>query len=74
MWNDWTFSLDFDDVLNSYKIEVEDLQTNGNYNSVYQDQYKNGVKLTIVYNFGNQKVKKVRSIDSADQDIKSRTR
>ena len=74
LWNDWTFSLDFDDVLNSYKIEVEDLQTNGNYNSVYQDQYKNGVKLTIVYNFGNQKVKKVRSIDSADQDIKSRTR
>ena len=39
-----------------------------------EDQYKQGVELTIVYNFGNQKVKKVRDIDSADKDIKNRTR
>ena len=74
LWNDWTFSLGLDDVLNTHKIIIEDYQQNGNYNYVNQNQYKRGVELTIVYNFGNQKVKKVRNIDSADKDIKSRTK
>lgn len=74
LWNQWTFSLGFDDVLNTHKIIIEDYQQNGNYNYVNQNQYKRGVELTIVYNFGNQKVKKVRTIDSADKDIKNRTR
>ena len=73
VWNQWTFSLGVDDVFNSYMIKIEDYQKNGNYNYVDQNQYKRGVKLTIVYNFGNQKVKKVRDIDSADKDIKNRT-
>ncbi len=72
VWNQWTFSLGVDDVFNSYMIKIEDYQKNGNYNYVDQNQYKRGVKLTIVYNFGNQKVKKVRDIDSADKDIKNR--
>ncbi len=74
LWNQWTFSLGLDDVLNTNKIIVEDYQKNGNYNYVNQTQYNRGVELTIVYNFGNQKVKKVRNIDSADKDIKSRTK
>ena len=74
LWNDWTFSLGLDDVLNTHKIIIEDYQQNGNYNYVNQNQYKRAVELTIVYNFGNQKVKKVRNIDSADKDIKSRTK
>lgn len=73
VWDQWTFSLGLDDVFNSYMINIEDYQKNGNYNYVDQNQYKRGVKLTIVYNFGNQKVKKVRDIDSADKDIKNRT-
>ena len=73
VWDQWTFSLGLDDVFNSYMIKIEDYQKNGNYNYVDQNQYKRGVKLTIVYNFGNQKVKKVRDIDSADKDIKNRT-
>jgi hypothetical protein len=73
VWDQWTFSLGVDDVFNSYIIKIEDYQKNGNYNYVDQNQYKRGVKLTIVYNFGNQKVKKVRDIDSADKDIKNRT-
>ncbi|QBO57404.1 TonB-dependent receptor domain-containing protein [Chryseobacterium salivictor] len=74
IWDQWTFSLGLDDVLNTHKIVIEDYQQNGNYNYVNQNQYRRGVELTIVYNFGNQKVKKVRTIDSADKDIKNRTR
>lgn len=74
LWNQWTFSLGLDDVLNTNKVIIEDYQKNGNYNYVNQNQYNRGVELAIVYNFGNQKVKKVRSIDSADKEIKSRTK
>lgn len=74
LWNQWTFSLGVDDILNTNKIIVEDFQENGNYNYVNQTQYRRGVELSIVYSFGNQKVKKVRDINSADKDIKSRTR
>ena len=74
MWDQWTFSLGVDDVFNTYLIKIEDYQKNGNYNFVEQNQYKQGVKLTVVYNFGNQKVKKTRTIDSADKDINNRTR
>lgn len=74
VWNNWTFSVDLDDVLNTQLISVTDYQKNGNYNNISQDRYTRSVKLTMVYNFGNQKVKKVRDIDSADKDIKNRTR
>ena len=74
VWNQWTFSLDLDDVLNTQQIIVNDIQDNGNFNTIDQNRYTRGVKLTMVYNFGNQKVKKVRDIDSADKDIKNRTR
>lgn len=74
IWNQWTFSLDLDDVLNTQKIVINDVQDNGNFNTIDQNRYTRGVKLTMVYNFGNQKVKKVRDIDSADKDIKNRTR
>ncbi len=74
VWNQWTFSLDLDDVLNTQQIIVNDIQDNGNFNTIDQNRYIRGVKLTMVYNFGNQKVKKVRDIDSADKEIKNRTR
>ena len=74
IWNQWTFSLDLDDVLNTQKIIINDVQDNGNFNTIDQNRFTRGVKLTMVYNFGNQKVKKVRDIDSADKDIKNRTR
>ena len=74
LWNDWTFSLAVEDVLATNKITITDYQENGNYNYVNQNPYNRNVELTIVYNFGNKKVKKVRDIESADKDIKSRTR
>lgn len=74
IWNQWTFSLGLDDVFNTQKVVIKDIQKNGNYNNIDQNQYQRAVKVTLVYNFGNQKVKKVRDINSADKDIKNRTK
>ena len=73
-WNDWTFALNLTDVLRTNIVEIEDYQTNGNYNYIYQDNYNRGGTFSITYNFGNQKMKKVRDIESASEAIKSRTR
>jgi len=74
IWNDWTFMLNVNDVLRTNIVEVEDFQKNGNYNYVKNDGYRQNVGVSIVYNFGNKKVKKVRDINDASSDVKSRTR
>lgn len=73
-WNDWTFALNLTDILNTNIVEIEDIQANGNYNYIHQNRYNRGGTFSITYNFGNQKVKKVRDIESASDAIKSRTR
>ncbi|PQA91575.1 TonB-dependent receptor [Chryseobacterium shigense] len=73
-WNDWTFSLNVTDVLKTNIVEIEDYQSSGNYNYVRNDQFRRGMTFSMVYNFGNQKVKKVRDIEGASDAIKSRTR
>jgi len=73
IWNNWTFSLDVNDLLKTYVIEVEDYQDSGNYNYVRNDLYRRGVTLGITYNFGNQKVKKLRDIKAATDAIEERT-
>lgn len=73
-WNDWTFALNVNDVLRTNIVEIEDYQANGNYNYIRNDQYRRGMTFSITYNFGNQKVKKVRDIEGASDAIKSRTR
>jgi outer membrane receptor protein involved in Fe transport len=73
-WNDWTFALNLTDVLRTNIVEIEDYQANGNYNYVRNDQFRRGGTFSITYNFGNQKVKKVRAIEGASDAIKSRTR
>ncbi|HBV14955.1 outer membrane beta-barrel family protein [Chryseobacterium carnipullorum] len=73
-WNDWTFSLNVTDVLKTNIVEIEDYQSSGNYNYVKNDQFRRGMTFSMVYNFGNQKVKKVRDIEGASDAIKSRTR
>ncbi|MGZ5264042.1 MAG: TonB-dependent receptor domain-containing protein [Kaistella sp.] len=74
IWNDWTFMLNVNDVLRTNVVEIEDFQENGNYNYVKNDGYRQNVGVSIVYNFGNKKVKKVREISDASSDVKSRTR
>ncbi|MDR2236049.1 MAG: TonB-dependent receptor [Chryseobacterium sp.] len=73
-WNDWTFAVNVSDVLKTNILEIEDYQESGNYNYVRNDQYRRGVTVSLTYNFGNQKVKKVRDIEGASDAIKSRTR
>jgi len=74
IWNDWTFMLNVNDVLRTNVVEVVDFQENGNYNYIKNDGYRQSAGVSIVYNFGNKKVKKVREINDASSDAKSRTR
>ena len=74
IWNDWTFTVNVNDILKTNIVSVEDYQENGNYNYVQNNMYRQSVGASIVYSFGNQKVKKVRNIESASDEIKSRTK
>lgn len=73
-WNDWTFAVNVNDVLRTNVVEIEDIQDTGNYNYIKNDTYRRNLTVSITYNFGNQKVKKVRDIESASDTIKNRTR
>lgn len=73
-WNDWTFAVNVNDVLRTNVVEIEDIQDSGNYNYIRNDQYRRNLTVSITYNFGNQKVKKVRDIEAASDAIKNRTR
>lgn len=72
IWNNWTFSVEVKDILKTYIVKIEDVQDNGNYNRVDNEIFIRGVQVGINYNFGNQKIKKIRNIDNAAGDIKSR--
>ncbi|GEN69441.1 MULTISPECIES: outer membrane beta-barrel family protein [Chryseobacterium] len=73
-WNEWTFAVNVNDVLRTNIVKIEDFQANGNYNYIHQNQYPRSLTVSLTYNFGNQKVKKVRDIEGASDSIKSRTR
>ncbi|WP_345204283.1 outer membrane beta-barrel family protein [Chryseobacterium ginsengisoli] len=73
-WNDWTFAVNVNDVLRTNVVEIEDMQSSGNYNYIKNDMYRRNITVSLTYNFGNQKVKKVRDIESASDAIKNRTR
>ncbi|PKF75506.1 outer membrane beta-barrel family protein [Chryseobacterium sp. PMSZPI] len=73
-WNDWTFALNLNDVLKTNIVEIEDYQSNGNYNYIHQNSHPRSIAVSLTYNFGNQKVKKVRDIEGASDAIKSRTK
>lgn len=73
IWNDFTFLAEFRDVLNTNWVTINSIQSNGNYNYINQNQYNRRFNFSITYNFGNKKLKKARSIESAADDIKNRT-
>ncbi len=73
-WNDWTFAVNVNDILRTNVVEIEDYQSNGNYNYIKNDMYRRNITVSLTYNFGNKKVKKVREIESASDAIKNRTR
>ncbi len=53
-WNDWTFALNVNDVLRTNIVEIDDYQSNGNYNYIHQNQYKRTFTVSLTYNFGNK--------------------
>ncbi|NIF05330.1 TonB-dependent receptor [Chryseobacterium sp. Tr-659] len=73
-WNEWTFAVNVNDILNTNIVKIEDYQDNGNYNYIHQNRYNRSLTVSLTYNFGNQKVKKVRDIEGASDAIKSRTK
>ncbi len=73
IWNDWTFTLDLYDILKTNKFVINDVQSNGKFNSIDQYQYSRKASLGITYNFGNKQVKKARTVEGAANDIKNRT-
>lgn len=73
-WNDWTFAVNVNDVLRTNIVEIDDIQANGNKNYIHQNQYPRSISVSLTYNFGNKKLKKVRDIEGASDSIKSRTK
>src|SRR5690606_4718534 len=71
IWNDWTFTFSVNDVLRTNVVEIEDIQQNGKCDYIKHVMYKQIAALGFVYNFGNNKVKKVREIDDANSDVNS---
>lgn len=73
MHKNWTFSLEAKDVFGTNKNYIKGSDGFGNYNIVDQNQYNRKLVLGLTYNFGNQKVQKVKKSESANDDVRSRT-
>ena len=73
IWNNWTFNLQLRDAFGTNKNKIYGEDGSGNYNTVNQNQYNRQLVFTATYNFGNQKLQKVRKAEGANEDIKNRT-
>ena len=71
--DNWTFNLQLRDAFGTNKTKIYGEDGSGNYNSVDQNQYNRQLVFTATYNFGNQKLQKVRKAEGANEDIKQRT-
>ncbi|MGU3377147.1 TonB-dependent receptor domain-containing protein [Chryseobacterium sp. M5A1_1a] len=74
IWNDWTFMASVQDIFNTNRVIINDIQKNGNYNYINIYNYPRQLEISITYNFGNNKVKKIREVQNASEDIKNRTK
>lgn len=71
--DNWTFNLQLRDVFGTNRNRIYGEDGSGNYNSVNQNPYNRQLVFTATYNFGNQKLQKVRKAEGANDDIKNRT-
>ena len=75
IWNNWTFAANANDIFRTNIVDIHDTQATGNFNNIHQIQYSDrSITASITYNFGNQKVKGIRTIESANDSVKNRTR
>jgi hypothetical protein len=72
-WNDWTFAVNLNDVLRTNVVKLKIYRLPEITTTLKTTMYKRSINVSITYNFGNQKVKKVRNIESASDEIKNRT-
>lgn len=73
-WENWTFRFTANDVFNTMGyIRVKNQQENGYISDITQRQYNQTYALSVTYNFGNQKVKKVKKNENSNNDIQNRT-
>ena len=73
LWNDWTFTLEAEDILATNVVKIDDVRDR-NILYVENNGYNRSVNFSIAYSFGNKKLQKMRNLDSANKDAKSRTR
>lgn len=73
IWNNWTFNLRLQDVFNTNRVKIYGEDGSGSYNTVNQNQFNRQLIFTATYNFGNQKLQKVRKAEGANEEIKQRT-
>lgn len=71
--DNWTFNLQLRDAFGTNKTRIYGEDGSGNFNSVNQNPYNRQLIFTATYNFGNQKLQKVRKAEGANEDIKQRT-
>jgi len=72
MYKSWTFMVEVQDLLRTNLEKITGTQSDGYYNNVANDEYNRQVNIRLTYNFGNQKLKKARELDSINSTIKGR--
>lgn len=73
LWKDWTFTLEAEDIFKWNVVKIDD-NRNNSILYVENDEYNRAVTFSVAYSFGNKKLQKMRALDSANKDAKSRTR
>ena len=72
IWTNWTVLFEVENLFDTANVQINNNESNGNFNNVYQKNYNRQFTLSITYKFGNQKIKKSRDINEANSTIKSR--
>ncbi|NAW52100.1 TonB-dependent receptor [Elizabethkingia argentiflava] len=73
IWSHWTFMARVYDILNTNKAVINSKQEGSQYNTIQYMSYNQQLDLSVTYNFGNKKVKKIRTLNTAADVIKTRT-
>ena len=72
MWKSWTFMVEVQDLFRTNNDKIASIQEDGYYNNVFADEYNRQLNVRVTYNFGNQKLKKAREVDTINSTMKGR--
>ncbi len=68
----WTFMFEANDIFRTYNIQIEKRE-GSKYNKINQYEYLQQFGISTTFNFVNQKLKKTRTIDAANDEVRKRT-